>query len=211
MSAKTRTWTPSPGWLEAGYGQRTLEVARANAAAVLRGDVADAHRHPGAIAAHGALRTHLGSPGGMSLLVGPRGIGKTVLACMEGIRIDAARPGASQLYTRADDLWARQKATFDQQRRDFSPWTKDPLDCARHAAFLVLDEVQLGAQTPWEAGELVRLIDHRYQAMKATVMIANLAPEDVRQRIDASIVSRVNECGGVILCKWPSYRDGGTR
>lgn len=74
------------------------------------------------------------------------------------------------------------------------------------APYLVLDEFSERGASEWDTSKLNNIIDHRYDAMLATVIIANVARGDVGKQVSASILSRAEETGGLVICDWPSYR-----
>jgi hypothetical protein len=54
---------------------------------------------------------------------------------------------------------------------------------------------------------LAELLDYRYLEGKTSILLATLeTQEELRQAIDADILDRVEESGGVIRCDWGSYR-----
>lgn len=156
----------------------------------------------------------ISQPGGCVLLLGQRGTGKTQLACELGLRIASnevltAPPphhvgsdSTPQRYEVLADLFALEKASW----KNHDSKTPGPLMQIREVEYLVLDEIQERTESQWEDGELVRLFDYRYRDMKRTVLIANLDVAGFRQKMPASIWSRVLETGTVVECNWSSFR-----
>ena len=71
---------------------------------------------------------------------------------------------------------------------------------------LVLDEFEVRNDTPWENTTLRSLIDARYGHMVATVLITNLSPEDLQDRLSRAERDRIREAGGIVDCDWGSLR-----
>lgn len=134
-------------------------------------------------------------------LIGPRGTGKTqiaVQACAMNVRIN--RPA---LYVKAMDvfLWCRRAFSNDSTLAEYD-LIGDFL-CPR---LLVIDEISVRGDKPWEDNLIVHLIDKRYDAMHDTILIANLERKEFRDSVGPSIDNRMIECGGAITCDWPSFR-----
>lgn len=134
-------------------------------------------------------------------LVGKRGVGKTHLACGLLNLFQAGIRGNS-LYRRAADLFTELKSTFN----DKSYSQKEIIQQWAEAEFLVVDEVQERAGTAFEDTLLVNLIDQRYGNMRPTLLVSNLESEQLGSNLGDSIASRLQECGGIIEAKWPSFR-----
>lgn len=72
---------------------------------------------------------------------------------------------------------------------------------------LVLDEVgvQFGSET--EKMYLFEVINGRYQALKPTIVISNLAKEPLTEYLGERVIDRLREGGGrMVVFDWPSYR-----
>ena len=143
------------------------------------------------------------------VLAGDRGRGKTQIAvyCAWRRGQDGHRTG---LYSRAYDL-CESIIGFDRESK-LDRWQKTP--------FLVIDECHR-----LEAKHLVTLesiVDDRYGNKRPTILIGNWTTKEGIQRgevvdgetlfgLGSSLVSRMNEhtanrTGGVVWCKWGSYR-----
>lgn len=138
------------------------------------------------------------------LLIGHRGPGKTQMATWWAAeRIKAGmKPG---YYRKTADLITEIKTTWSDGGKTVDT-ENDVLKKYRGAAYLVLDEFHERGASDWEARTLINIIDHRYDAMLATVLIANMDEPQVREQLNPSIVSRAEETGGFVVCDWPSYR-----
>ena len=74
------------------------------------------------------------------------------------------------------------------------------------ARILVLDEIQERGNTEWEDRVLTHLIDKRYGAMLPTILIANLKPNELKERLGPSIIDRMHEGGGLLEIAGQSHR-----
>lgn len=144
--------------------------------------------------------------GGLVFLIGDRGPGKTQAATW--IASQRIRDGNfCGRYVKALDLWSAVRGTW---RAGAEKSEEDAVSVFRKVPFLVIDEAQERGDTEsdrqWCDRLLTHIIDHRYDAMLDTLLIANLTKDMYEKTIPSSIRSRVVECGGVKVCDWPSYR-----
>ena len=141
------------------------------------------------------------------LLIGDRGPGKTQMATWWAAeRVRAGK--AAGWYRKTADLISEIKLTWNTGGKSVGT-EDDLLRKYRTAAFLVLDEFNERGSSEWESRTLANIIDHRYDNMLATVIIANMSEREVRQQVQPSIVSRAEETGGMVVCEWRSYRRQG--
>lgn len=141
------------------------------------------------------------------VLAGDRGRGKTQIAthCAAWRGKLGREPG---IYTRAFDM-AESIVGFDRETK---------LERFQRAAFLVVDEChRLEAR---HLAALESIVDARYSNRRTTILIGNWMTEDGVQDgetvngqklngIGPTLMDRVNETGGVVWCRWESYRAGG--
>lgn len=146
----------------------------------------------------GRARGRVGA-GGILALIGPRGTGKTRLAC----EIVRDRAPTKAHYTTAMGLFLRIRATF---RKGAAESEQDVVDEIARVRLLVLDEVQERGNTEWEDRILTHIIDRRYGAMRPTILIANLTRENLEDSIGESIADRIREDGGVLVMNGSSHR-----
>lgn len=135
-------------------------------------------------------------------LVGDRGPGKTWIGW--GLVLDFCRAARPAMHLKALDYFAELKRTYGASaRRDESAVETDYL----RPELLVIDELHERGDTPWEDRMLSRLVDKRYDAMLATLLISNQTVEAFKERVGPSIADRMKEDGGgIIVCDWPSVR-----
>lgn len=134
-------------------------------------------------------------------LLGNRGTGKTQIA-VQAI-VHACAVGRPALYVKAMDVffWVRQARLPNATRSDL-----DLLSDFMCPRLLVIDELGERGETEFEDRTLTYIIDKRYDAMHDTLLIANMTEKAFRESMGPSISDRLRECGGVIECKWPSFR-----
>jgi DNA replication protein DnaC len=147
------------------------------------------------------LRGFLGT-GMLVVLSGGRGTGKTYLA-VELLKIVTGwnREG---LYRTLMEFFMllRRASKFSEPGSE-----EDVMRRHEHASLLVLDEVGKCGQTDWEDNVLFELLNRRYGARKDTVLVCNYRPDQLLEVLGPSILSRIQETGGVVVCDWPSFRE----
>ena len=138
--------------------------------------------------------------GGIIALIGNRGTGKTRIAA-EAVRNFSPDKAT---YTTAMGLFLRIRASFGKKGGETEEQiVKEMSQCA----LLVIDEVQERGNTAWEDRLLTHILDKRYGAMTPTIIIANLDANGLTECLGASIVSRINETGGIVTITGKSHRD----
>lgn len=150
-------------------------------------------------AAEQKIITKLGS-GCLIALVGNRGCGKTQLA-VEAIRASASR-GKRARYCTATEFFIEIKAAYNSQDRT----EKDVLNQFARPLLLVIDEIGQRSESEWENRLLFELLNRRYNALKDTILISNQSADMFTKSLGPSLISRMQETGGLIECDWPSYR-----
>lgn len=134
-------------------------------------------------------------------LYGINGGGKTQIA-VEAMRRTTAN-GQTALYLTATDFFLAVKATY---RKESIETEQDVIKRYRKPSLLVIDEIDKRGETEWEQNLLFCLINKRYNDVVDTILIANAAKPELDKSLGKSIVSRLNEAGGMIHCDWPSRR-----
>jgi len=156
--------------------------------------------------------------GGIAVAYGKRGTGKTQMAreialnacftnpCYPAKKIDRftldgdLRPA---LYYKAMDIFIELKAGFNRPNK---PSEGEVIDKLVDAVFLVIDEAHVRGETKYEDDKLTHILDKRYDAMRATMLITNIPRNEFAKQLSPSILSRIEEIGGGIECNWESYR-----
>ncbi|HEU5125010.1 MAG TPA: ATP-binding protein [Verrucomicrobiae bacterium] len=133
-------------------------------------------------------------------LIGTRGGGKTQLG-VEAIR-RCSRDLKRSRFCTATEFFIEIKSSYNSEENS----EKNVLDRFTKPQLLVIDEVGQRSESEWENRLLFELLNRRYNAIKDTLLISNQTVESFCQSLGPSLVSRMQETGGLIECKWPSYR-----
>lgn len=137
------------------------------------------------------------SNGAILILAGDFGIGKTHIASLYGIWWyhygHSSRLGKARYWSYAR-LMMDEKAWYaDSGQRT------QPTELACDAGLLVLDELDTTNDSLHDQRTIKTVLDHRYMAGdKPTILLTNLEPENMTDAIDASILDRAKEGGGMI-------------
>ena len=135
-------------------------------------------------------------------LVGPRGVGKTQLAC-ELIR-SYCNAQRTAYYTTAISFFIKAR---ESMKKDSEESLSDFMERITKKRLLVIEEASRRSQTEFENNLLFEIVNGRYNAMVDTLLIDNCTPEGFNQSMDPSIISRMNETGGIISCDgWTNHR-----
>lgn len=156
--------------------------------------------------------------GGIVVMVGDRGPGKTQMAAELARGGDwptdktpprrsdkglAMEPRKTALYLRARDI------SLEIERSRKSHVKDSPLDVIERlssAGFLAVDEFQERMESESENRNFNDIMDRRYDGNLPTVIIANMTRAEMFASLGASIVDRARENGKSIEFNWPSYR-----
>lgn len=141
------------------------------------------------------------SHGSIIGLLGPRGVGKTVMAV--GFLNSVITAGRSVLYVTAHELFMRYKGSY---RPDASETESEVHETFKKTSLLVIDEIGRRQESDWENRTLFDLLDKRYGWLRDTILISNQEKSVFDDAVGDSVVSRMNESGGFIECNWPSFR-----
>lgn len=149
------------------------------------------------------LRAGITRPGAIIGLVGNPGPGKTYIA--SGLVRELCIAGKSARYTTTDDYFQAIKAEFKRGGNEAAVDER-----YRGVALLVLDEIQVRGDTPWENRQLSKLIDHRYAKNRSTILVGNPAagqtPVELVASLGDRIEDRIHDGGGIVVCNWASLR-----
>jgi DNA replication protein DnaC len=139
--------------------------------------------------------------GGIAVLLGDRGTGKTQMA-VELCR-EHAWMCASALYVRAAELFIKLRQAYGDNRL-LTEEQAIAYFCSPR--LLIIDEAQVRRHNEYENLHLTTIIDIRYGNGYPTVFIANATEPAFRQQAGDSIWDRTAETGAVWCCRWPSFR-----
>lgn len=140
--------------------------------------------------------------GGGLVMCGKPGTGKTHLAC--GIANHIAQFGRTSLFLSVMQAVRRVKETWGRNDGDTEA---DVIAKMLKPDLLILDEV--GVQFGSEAEKLIlfEIINGRYSEMRPTIIISNLAREELGAYLGERVIDRMNEGGGATLAfTWESKR-----
>lgn len=146
------------------------------------------------------------SMGGGLVFCGKPGTGKTHLACAIGNHVMREHLRVV-LFTSITKMSRAIKATY---ARDSQRTEEQVIRDFVEPDLLILDEV--GAQRGTETELLLaqEIIDERYQAVKPTILISNLAESELGEYIGERALDRMYEGGGAVFAfDWESFRRGG--
>jgi hypothetical protein len=147
----------------------------------------------------GAAVQSLIGTGMLVALVGPHGGGKSTLA--GGIVYEAC-----WRWMRCRMVTATELGLMLGAARRSDDGEESVIDAMRALDLLVIDEWQDRSGTEHEDRLLKELVNYRYSRGVDTMIVSNLSPERFVADVGPSIADRMRECGGVILCNWPSRR-----
>lgn len=137
--------------------------------------------------------------GSLIIVCGPRGTGKTQLAC-ELIRACAIHGNFFSRYEVFQDYLDSLPRAFnngsheEHQNRYLAP------------RLVVIDEIAKAGDAAWTEGKLFHLVNTRYNDLKHTVLITAAGPDQLNDVLSPSVADRTNEGGAIIHLNWPSFR-----
>lgn len=140
--------------------------------------------------------------GSLCGLIGQRGTGKTLMAAWLSAALRQHGYMSHTFYFTAADLFGLMKSWYSASSGDAGHNNRLLID----VPLLVIDEMQERIESEHEDKMLTHLIDKRYGQCKPTLLIANLMPEAFARHVGASIASRIQEGGTLMVCNWASYR-----
>lgn len=155
--------------------------------------------------------------GGIVVMVGDRGPGKTQMAAEvarcggwpsdkeEYSRGDSllVHKGKTALYRRAMDIFLELR---EASKNHIKSSEREVINKMAGVGLLVIDEFQERGESEWENRIMKNLLDKRYASERPTILIANLGRKEMFSALGASIVDRARENGKSIEFNWDSYR-----
>lgn len=147
------------------------------------------------------FNTRLEAGGGI-ILCGAAGTGKTHLASAIVNKIKTDRYASA--FMSAISTTRHVKSTYG---RDSNKSESEAISDFLKPDLLVIDEVGVQFGTDAEKIILFEIINMRYQHVKPTILISNLALDELSEYIGERVVDRMHEGGGAVLSfDWDSYR-----
>lgn len=133
------------------------------------------------------------------LILGPVGVGKTHQVCA-AIRALAVS-GASCPW-----LLATAAEVYDRLRPRHRIDHEDEFDTIANTTLLVLDDLGAAKQTELTEHMIYRLINHRYQWRKPTLITSNVPPTDLGATLGQRVASRLTQMTAPVILTGPDRR-----
>lgn len=141
--------------------------------------------------------------GGIALLFGKRGTGKTRMAREIAATAALAARADGPLYKTAMELFIDLKASYAKESKITE---REVMAEMKGASLLVIDELQERGESDFENQKLTHIVDARYAMEMPTILIANYTREEFAASVSPSILDRIRENGIGVFFDWPSYR-----
>jgi DNA replication protein DnaC len=155
--------------------------------------------------------------GGIVVMYGGHGTGKTRMACDLAKNHTPVRPNAPttgvgwttatvkrpMLYTTAVNLFSDIKSSYHHAAPKSE---KEVIEGYVDAALLVIDEIQERAETDFENGKLTSIVDMRYQQERPTIIIGNYSRKQLAASLSPAVLDRIRENGCGLAFEWDSFR-----
>ena len=136
------------------------------------------------------------------MFLGLVGTGKTHLAA--GILREVINAGKSGRYITVSRIMRDIKDTFAKHSEKSEG---EVLDYLIKRDLLVIDEIGVQRANEFEANTLFEVINGRYEAIRPTILIANLTLKEMRENIGDRVFDRMRENGGrAFVMDWKSNR-----
>lgn len=147
----------------------------------------------------------IGAKGAGLIFCGKLGTGKTHLAI--SIAKEIAKQGSQVKYINLLDLIRKVRSSW---KDDSGLSETQILKIIADFDLLVIDEIGVQNGTENERTILFDIINSRYENMVPTIIISNLAIDEIKQLISERSVDRITDGGGgTIVFNWNSYRNRG--
>lgn len=139
---------------------------------------------------------------GIVALLGGRGVAKTRFAW--ATLIEACKFGRSAKYVKASDLFIDIYDTFGRAQKT----VRSVLEGYVKPQILAIDELsEMQAEKDSQTTRLTYVIDRRYDANLATILLSNDDLATFQRNIGDSVLSRLGERGRIYVLDWPSFRE----
>ena len=137
---------------------------------------------------------------GLVIVTGNAGIGKTMAGTWFGVWYSIYRMRA--MYWTVPSLMSDQKTWFGTK----GDRGEEPFAAAKSCALLVIDQLKAEAGTMYDNNELAEIIDQRYQDMRPTIVLTNVAKAKLAEVLPYHIVDRTRDGGALIELQGKSLR-----
>lgn len=140
--------------------------------------------------------------GGGLVFCGKPGTGKTHLACAIANKVIQA--GRAAVFATVIQAIRSVKETY---RKDAEETEQQAINALISPDLLILDEVGVQFGTETEKMIMFEILNGRYENMRPTIVLSNLAQSELGDYLGARVVDRLQEGGGVVVAfDWDSYR-----
>ncbi|HEX7891451.1 MAG TPA: ATP-binding protein [Ramlibacter sp.] len=145
-------------------------------------------------------------------LIGPPGTGKTHLASAVVRHVIEERDATAEIYTSREiirklrAMWGNRGGREDRDWLDRPQTEEAMIDDLGRTPLLVIDEAGVGFGTEAEMVQLYDVVDLRYKLRRPTVLVSNLAAEDLKTALGDRAYDRLREGAKMLTCKWKSHR-----
>lgn len=137
------------------------------------------------------------------VFLGTVGAGKDHL--MAAMLYLAAGLGVPCRWVNGQEVFGQFRDRIDTGQRDEDAFREL---CAPQVLGISDPILPVGNPSAWDVGNLYRLLDRRYRAVKSTWVAVNaLTVEDADARLSEPVFDRLREGAEIVKCFWPSYRE----
>jgi DNA replication protein DnaC len=151
--------------------------------------------------AHRICKEYIVEPSGNLFLYGGYGTGKTHLAV--AIARELLLQGKELLFTSVPRLLFEIRKAFKQDADDTEAFYVEKYSSC---PFLILDDFGLEKSTEWARQTLDYIIYERDNHLRPTVITSNFSLDELTEKMDGRISSRLAGMGKVVLFKGEDYR-----
>jgi DNA replication protein DnaC len=137
---------------------------------------------------------------GLVIVTGNAGTGKTMAGVWFGVWYSIHRMRA--MYWTVSGLMSDQKTWFSAK----GGRGEEPFAAAKSCGLLVIDQLKAEAGTMYDNNELSEIIDQRYQDLRPTIVLTNVAKPKLPEVIPYHIVDRTRDGGALIELQGKSLR-----
>lgn len=140
--------------------------------------------------------------GSCLLFCGNVGTGKTHLST--AIANEIIKAGCFALFTTVADVMRSIKSTYD---KDSELSERQAMRAFTDPDLLIIDEISVQQGSEHEKRLMFEIINKRYEDVKPTIVLTNLAPDALKEHLGDRILDRLREGGGkMVLFNWESSR-----
>jgi DNA replication protein DnaC len=136
-------------------------------------------------------------------ITGEQGTGKTILAAQymtESMKLSYLT--YDEKFLISDHLFITSIDLLDSIKRSFVTGTEEQIiNRYYNIPFLVIDDLGSEKLTDWSLSSIYKIINFRYENLKATIITTNYEGSELASKLEARIVARIGEMSKVIIMK----------